>query len=98
MEDVVKAILLSLDNSQTKGEVLNIASGQPVTIRRMIEIVREIIGKGEPVFGKIPYRKGENMCLYADTNKAHKILGWTPNHSLQSGLNNTISWYRDHEG
>ena len=31
------------------------------------------------------------MCLYADTNKAHKILGWTPNHSLQSGLNNTIS-------
>ena len=52
----------------------------------MIEIVREIIGKGEPVFGKIPYLKGENMCLY-DTNKAHKIRGWTPNHSLQSGLN-----------
>ena len=38
VEDVVNAILLSLENTQAKGEVLNIASGQPVTNRRMIEI------------------------------------------------------------
>ena len=93
VEDVVDAIFLSLDTTQARGEVLNIASGQPVTIRKMIEIVQGLIGKGEPRFGEISYRPGENMCLYADTNKAYEMLGWSPAHSLESGLQKTISWY-----
>ena len=93
VEDVVDAIFLSLETIKSRGEVLNIASGQPVTIRRMIEIVQGLIGKGVPRFGEFPYRPGENMCLYADINKARDILGWSPTHSLESGLKKTISWY-----
>ena len=93
VEDVVDAIFLSLDTTQARGEVLNISSGHSVTIRRMIEIVQDLIGKGEPRFGEISYRPGENMCLYADTNKAYEMLGWSPAHSLESGLQKTISWY-----
>jgi len=93
VEDVVDAIFLSLETIKSRGEVLNIASGQPVTIRRMIEIVQGLIDKGVPRFGEFPYRPGENMCLYADINKARDILGWSPTHSLESGLKKTISWY-----
>ena len=97
VEDVVDAIFLSLETIKSRGEVLNIASGQPVTIRRMIEIVQGLIGKGVPRFGEFPYRPGENMCLYADINKACDILGWSPTHSLESGLKKTISWYLKNE-
>ena len=97
VEDVVDAIFLSLENTKSGGEVLNIASGQPVTIRRMIEIVRGLIGRGNPRFGEIPYRYGENMCLYADTNKARDLLGWSPKYSLEDGLKKTINWYTNNE-
>ena len=30
----------------------------------------DLIGKGEPCFGEVPYRPAENMCLYADIQKA----------------------------
>ncbi len=59
----------------------------------MIEIVRDLIDKGEPLFGEINYRKGENMCLYANINKAREILGWAPMCSLENGLQKTINWY-----
>ena len=95
VEDVVNAILLALETDKVRGEVLNIASGQPVSIYNMIESVRNLIGKGEPCFGEVPYRPGENMCLYADTQKAQKMLGWVPRYTLESGLKKTISWYSD---
>ena len=93
VEDVIHAIFLVLENDSVNGEVFNIASGQPLTIRSVVENVRDIIGKGEPCFGKVPYRLGENMCLYADTSKARHLLRWEPLQNMQDGLNKTIAWY-----
>ena len=36
----------------------------------MVVMVRDIIGSGNPKFGKIEKRMGENMELYADISKA----------------------------
>ena len=36
--------------------------------------MQEITGKGEPIFGGVDYRRGESMELYADINKAIKII------------------------
>ena len=47
-------------------------------------------GKGNPEFGKFPYRKGENMCLYADISKAKQLMNWKPLVSLEEGLKKTI--------
>ena len=95
VEDVIQAILLALENDNTRGEVFNIASGEKVTIRKMIETIQQLIGGGKPAFGKIPYRTSENMCLYADPTKANKVLGWSPQFSLEFGLQHTINWYRE---
>jgi len=95
VEDVIHAIFLVLENDSVNGEVFNIASGQPVSIRSVIESAQNLIGKGEPCFGKVPYRLGENMCLYADTSKARHLLRWEPLHNMQDGLNKTIAWYSE---
>ena len=93
VEDVVDSIFLVLENDLVDGEVMNIASGQPVSIRSMIETVRGLIGRGEPCFDEIPYRPGENMCLYADIKKAKKLLQWEATYNLEDGLKKTIAWY-----
>jgi len=95
IDDVVRGIFLSLKNDLVNGEIINLASGTPVTIRSVVERVQKIVGKGMPDFGVIPYRKGENMELYADISKAEKILSWKPEITLERGIERTVIEYRE---
>lgn len=95
IDDTVRAIFLALQNNAVDGEVINIGSGQAVSIRSMIETVCRMTGGGKPEFGAVPYRRGENMALYADVRKAAKLLGWSPRISLEIGLARTIESYRE---
>ena len=97
VDDVVEGILRTLDVPEVCGQVINLASGIPVSIRAMIEHVCALVGQGQPDFGKIPYRPGENMALWADTTLARELLGWQPQVSLEQGLAKTIEYYRNAE-
>jgi nucleoside-diphosphate-sugar epimerase len=88
--DTVAAVFAALREPRALGEVFNVASGRPVTIRRMIETVRQLVGLGTPSFGAVRYRPGENMTLYANVDKAQALLGWKPLVSLDAGLAETI--------
>jgi nucleoside-diphosphate-sugar epimerase len=90
VQDVVRAILLALRTKDIEGHVFNIASGHPVSIRSIIESVQEILGRGKPQYGVIPYRTGENMALYASIQKAEKFLSWAPEIAFETGLKKTI--------
>jgi len=93
IDDFVQAVFLALDNNNIHGEVINIASGEPIFIKKIIDIIVDMTGSGQPQFGKIAYRSGENMSLYADINKAKRLLKWVPKVSLKDGLTQTISYY-----
>ena len=92
IDDVINAIFLALNSSKSFGEVINIASGNPVTIKSVVENIQNIIRSGSPEFGGILYRPGENMRLYADIIKADNILNWEPKVTLNDGLLRTIQW------
>ncbi len=93
-DDTVATVFAALSNSMAQGQVVNVGSGRPVSIRQMIETVRHLIGGGEPQFGEVTYRPGENMELYADITKAKVLLGSAPRVNLEAGLNKTIQWLR----
>lgn len=94
VEDTVDAIFHCFACAEADGQVINIASGEPHTIRAMIERAVALIGAGRPQFGQVPYRPGENMALYADIAAARRLLGWEPRTSLATGLEATIDWMR----
>lgn len=94
IDDTVNAIIMALQNGTIHGEILNVGSGIPISIKKVIKLVQELVGKGEPDFGAIPYRKGENMELYAKINKITEKIGWKPEIDLLKGLGNTISWMK----
>ena len=91
IDDVVKAILLSLNNKKSHGEVINIASGKPTYVKRVVNGIVNKVGLGRANFGKIKYRDLENMKLYADISKAKKLLKWSPAIGLDKGLELTIN-------
>ena len=91
--DTVRAILQAMTQPEIEGNVFNVASGKAVSIRTMIEKVCELIGFGNPQYGEVSYRNGENMSLYANISKAKRKLKWEPTTSLEIGLKKTIDLY-----
>jgi len=95
VKDIVEAILIALQHKKAVGEVFNAASGQPISIKSIIEQVNTLIGTGTPQLGIIPFRSGENMKLFANSNKIKEILDWQPKINLWTGLRDTIEWYKN---
>ena len=95
ISDVIRGVFLALLSDAGHGEVFNLASGVPVSIRTVLMMIQKYIGKGKPDFGAYPYREGENMALFADVQKAKSILNWEAEISIEDGLVETISFYAD---
>ena len=94
VEDVINAIILSLIKKEAIGEIFNVGSGKPVSVRFIISKISKIIKQGKPQFNKIPFRKNENLKLYPSINKITKMLGWKPKINLNEGLVKTIHYYK----
>ena len=60
----------------------------------MILKILKIIGYGKPKFGNIKLRKDEIFELYPKTSKAKKLINWTPQTGLITGLKKTINFYK----
>jgi nucleoside-diphosphate-sugar epimerase len=90
VSDFINAIFSSFSNNNAFGEVINVASGSPISIKEVVIMIQKIVGTGNPKFGEIPYRVGENMTLYADISKANKLLKWQPKIDLDVGLRKII--------
>ena len=86
--------MIALTEKNCNGEVINLASGIPISIREIVEKIVKNVGYGKPQFGEIKYRAQENMKLYADIGKAKKLLNWEPKVKLETGLAKTITYYR----
>ncbi len=90
IDDVIKAIIKTLKNPESSGEIINIGSGKPIPIKKVILKICKLVNSGKPEFGKINFRKDEIMKLYPDIKKAKKILNWKFQTSLEIGLKKTI--------
>ena len=82
-----------LKNKNAYGEIINIASGIPISIKEVILEVQAFIGKGKPIFGGINYRESESMELYASIEKSKRLLNWSPKHDFKRSLEKVINWY-----
>ena len=94
VDDLMTAIFKCFYNKQSIGEIMNIGTGKPQNIKKVILFIRNNIRLGNPVFGKIPLRKDEILRLYPDISKVKKILNWDPRTSFQKGIKTLIRHYK----
>ncbi len=89
--DLCRAIELAL----TKGDgVINIASGNAITISRLAETVIRLADSSSKVVHE-PARAGDPRTSLADVTKAKEALGFEASTSMEDGLKETIDWYRN---
>ena len=94
VKDVVVAIIKSIRQKKSKGQIFNLGSGKLIQIKKLIIFIRNKIGKGEPLFGQIGLRNEESLKVYPEIKKIKKFLNWQPKILLKSGINNSIKYYR----
>jgi UDP-glucose 4-epimerase len=93
VDNVVEANLLAARAKQTKGEVINIACGEAITVNAIIDMINKIVGKNvKPTY--LPSRKGDVKHSLADITQAKKLIGFKPVVSFKDGLKKAIEWYR----
>lgn len=86
VDDIVKGVFRAMERHDLFGDVINLASGKPVQIKYVIELIKTLIGGGNPEYGRVAYRTNENMALYADITKAKNLLAWEPTVCLEDGI------------
>ena len=78
VRDVVRANMLAADSSAGKGEVINIGAGKNASVNKIAELI------GGPSVHIEP--RMEPHDTLADNSLAKKLLGWTPQVSLEDGI------------
>jgi len=99
VKDNVAAILalIEADPRLVCGEVFNIGSGRPTSVRKIAQTVISHLGMGEDLVRSISNRPGQVDQHWADTTKIRQRIGWKPEYTLAEGLGKTVEWYRRHE-
>jgi nucleoside-diphosphate-sugar epimerase len=94
IDNVVEANLCAARTEDTKGEVVNVACGDSVTVNEIIKMINDIVGKDvKPEYA--PTRAGDVKHSMADISKAEKIINYKPVVSFKDGLKKAIKWYSE---
>jgi dTDP-6-deoxy-L-talose 4-dehydrogenase (NAD+) len=81
--------LVTLLSPRASG-IYNVCSGEPVTLRRVLETVADLVGDRNLLrFGARPHRPNETMFLAGESTRL-RALGWTPRFSLRDGLEDAL--------
>jgi dTDP-glucose 4,6-dehydratase len=93
VDDQVRGYVAMLDHPGVVGPV-NIGTEDEITILRLAELVREMVGSDSPIV-HVPARSDDPKQRCPDLSRAAELLGWKPEIPLEEGLRRTIAWFRD---
>ncbi|HYB13758.1 MAG TPA: GDP-mannose 4,6-dehydratase, partial [Myxococcota bacterium] len=94
VSDVVHANLLALEHDQALCSVYNVGTGEPTSVRRVVDLLAEEFGVRDPAEISQQFRAGDIRHCFADTSKIRRELGYTPRVSLAEGLRELWTWLR----
>jgi nucleoside-diphosphate-sugar epimerase len=92
--DVIDAFVRAATMPGIDGKSIDLGTGSLVSIRGVVDLLVKITGtKVEPLFGALPDRARENEVA-ANTSASSELLGWSATTSLESGLRQTVEWFK----
>jgi len=93
VKDACEAILLAAEKYDG-ADLINISSGQPVTIKELTEMIAELVGFEGRVVWDASKPDGQ-MEKGFDVTRMRQVLGFECRTSLREGLRQTIAWFTE---
>lgn len=97
--DTVDGFIKAAEAKTDPGEVIQLGTGQAVSVGELVEICRFITGSTARVVEsdeRVRPEASEVQVLLSDPTRAAGRLGWSPTTSLQQGLQLTAQWVEQH--
>lgn len=98
VHDTVDGFIAAAESDKAVGQTVNVGSGSGISIGDLASKILAICGSSAEIVTdeqRIRPDKSEVMELVCDNSLARDILGWTPTHSLDQGLEVTVDWIRN---
>ena len=99
VRDAVEAYLLLAERlaaDDVLGQAFNFGTETPMSVMQMVDAIVKTIGTPHLTPVVLNQASREIPRQYLDASKARRLLQWRPMHTLEQGLLETISWYRQH--
>lgn len=96
IDDCIDALLMCALCEDAYGEVLNVATGDPLDFVTLATTLVDVAGSGRWTFAPFSAERAaqEPGDFYADIDKIDRLVGWHPQTSLRDGLAKTVAYYR----
>ncbi|MFV8371833.1 UDP-glucose 4-epimerase GalE [Flavobacterium sp. LB2P74] len=94
--DLAKAHVIALQRlvnkkNSDKLEVFNLGTGTGSSVLEVINAFEKVSGQKLP-YTIVPRREGDVTSVYANTDKAHTVLGWKTQSSLEEAIDSAWKW------
>lgn len=94
VKDTAKALGKLLDLSNITGEIINIGTGEEITMKALLETLLMLMGKTKELPIKyLEDRPADVTRLWVNSSKFKKLTGFKDQMSFEEGLKTTIDYY-----
>jgi nucleoside-diphosphate-sugar epimerase len=94
IENVAQATLLACEAPVASGRVINVGSGERISLNQTLELLREISGNALQARYE-PARDGDIRDSQADITLSRELLGYEPAVNFADGLRRSFAWYQE---
>ncbi len=94
VQDIIAGIIGAIDyisTNKTVFETINLGSKTPIKLLDLVKQIEKITQKTAQI-NWLPMQEGDVDRTYADISKASKLLKYTPQTSIETGLTNFYRW------
>lgn len=92
VSDIVSGVIAAAD-SRLGFEVINLGRGQPVRLADFVVQISALVGKS-PLIESRPMPEADVTRTYANIDKARRLLGYSPQVSVEEGIELTYRWFK----
>ncbi len=97
IDDVIDATILAIENERANGEIFNVGSGIPTTVKEVAESLKKLYNSDVNINVSGKFRLGDIRHNYADLSKVESFLGYKPKYDFQEGITKFVKWVKNQE-
>ena len=91
VDDLAEALIFLMNNYNDCKEHINVGTGEDLTIKELVQLVKEVVDFDGKIFWNADYPDGTPVKRL-DVSKINN-LGWKAKTSLEDGLRKTYKWF-----
>ncbi|MDD4556196.1 MAG: SDR family NAD(P)-dependent oxidoreductase [Alphaproteobacteria bacterium] len=91
VDDIVTGVISAIHYDKTPYEIINIGGGEPITLKRMIETIEDVLAKRAKI-EVLPMQMGDVEKTICDWSKANSLLGYNPSTTFKEGIEKFVAW------